>query len=54
MDLNFSPQSFSLFLLLINGSHLVKILHVCEIAKNEWMALVWDGTDSPPISINTK
>uniref|UniRef100_A0A6N2KJQ7 Telomeric single stranded DNA binding POT1/Cdc13 domain-containing protein n=1 Tax=Salix viminalis TaxID=40686 RepID=A0A6N2KJQ7_SALVM len=30
-----------------------KILHVCEIAKNEWMVLVWDGTDSPPISINT-
>ncbi|KAF9667528.1 hypothetical protein SADUNF_Sadunf15G0032500 [Salix dunnii] len=24
------------------------------IAKKRWIAIVWDGTDSPPISINTR
>ncbi|KAJ4848372.1 hypothetical protein Tsubulata_020439 [Turnera subulata] len=31
-----------------------KVLHVCEVAKDEWTILVWDGTDTPPISIDAK
>uniref|UniRef100_A0A2P2M0D8 Protection of telomeres protein 1b-like n=1 Tax=Rhizophora mucronata TaxID=61149 RepID=A0A2P2M0D8_RHIMU len=31
-----------------------KILHVYEVAKNEWMALVWDGTDSAPVIIRQR
>ncbi|XP_034910976.1 protection of telomeres protein 1a isoform X4 [Populus alba] len=49
-------NTFSFLREMREGQHanlVCKILHVCEIAKNEWMALVWDGTDSPPISINT-
>ncbi|KAK9266176.1 hypothetical protein L1049_027241 [Liquidambar formosana] len=31
-----------------------KILHICEVTKDEWMIFVWDGTDAPPVSIETK
>ncbi|GMY23977.1 protection of telomeres protein 1b-like isoform X1 [Fagus crenata] len=31
-----------------------KVLHICEVAKEEWMAFLWDGTDAPPISLLTK
>lgn len=31
-----------------------KILHICEVAKDEQMVFVWDGTDTPPVSIQTK
>ncbi|KAG8651620.1 protection of telomeres protein 1a isoform X2 [Manihot esculenta] len=31
-----------------------KVLHICEICEHEWMAFVWDGTDSPPLGIETK
>ncbi|GAV81092.1 Telo_bind domain-containing protein [Cephalotus follicularis] len=31
-----------------------KLLHIWEIAQDEWMAFVWDGTDTPPTSICTK
>ncbi|XP_070051519.1 protection of telomeres protein 1b isoform X4 [Nicotiana tomentosiformis] len=31
-----------------------KILHVCEVEKDKWMLLVWDGTDTPPVTIKTK
>ncbi|KAM4114457.1 hypothetical protein ACJW30_04G069300 [Castanea mollissima] len=31
-----------------------KIVHICEVAKDEWMAFLWDGTDAPPISLPTK
>lgn len=31
-----------------------KILHVYEVAKDEWMAYVWDGTDAAPTSLPTK
>ncbi|KAL2456960.1 Protection of telomeres protein 1b [Forsythia ovata] len=31
-----------------------KVLHVCEVSSGKWMLFVWDGTDAPPISINTK
>ncbi|XP_060200014.1 protection of telomeres protein 1b-like isoform X4 [Lycium barbarum] len=33
---------------------LCKILRVWEIRKDEWMLLVWDGTDTPPVAINSK
>ncbi|XP_059291913.1 protection of telomeres protein 1b-like isoform X9 [Lycium ferocissimum] len=33
---------------------LCKILRVWEIRKDEWMLLVWDGTDTPPVAINAK
>ncbi|EEF31902.1 conserved hypothetical protein [Ricinus communis] len=31
-----------------------KVLHVCEVSEHEWMVFVWDGTDSPPINIDSK
>lgn len=31
-----------------------KIVHVCEVEKNKWMLLVWDGMDTPPVTIKTK
>ncbi|CAH9070958.1 unnamed protein product [Cuscuta epithymum] len=31
-----------------------KILHARETKRDEWMLFVWDGTDTPPVSINTK
>ncbi|EOY21313.1 hypothetical protein QUC31_007276 [Theobroma cacao] len=31
-----------------------KVLHICEIAKDEWMVFLWDGTDAPPLSIHRK
>ncbi|KAK4843424.1 hypothetical protein QYF36_007901 [Acer negundo] len=31
-----------------------KILHICEVAEGEWMAFVWDGTDTPPNHILNK
>ncbi|XP_059454142.1 protection of telomeres protein 1a-like isoform X1 [Corylus avellana] len=31
-----------------------KIVHICEVAKDEWMVFLWDGTDAPPISLPTK
>lgn len=31
-----------------------KIVHICEVIKDEWMAFVWDGTDAPPVKIETK
>lgn len=31
-----------------------KILHKCEVAKDEWVIFVWDGTDTPPINMQTK
>ncbi|XP_044505501.1 protection of telomeres protein 1b isoform X2 [Mangifera indica] len=31
-----------------------KILHVCEILNSEWMAFVWDGTDTRPAFIHSK
>ncbi|KAK7830784.1 protection of telomeres protein 1a, partial [Quercus suber] len=38
---------------IIQLSHVV-IVHICEVAKDEWMAFLWDGTDAPPISLPTK
>ncbi|KAG2667643.1 hypothetical protein I3760_15G126100 [Carya illinoinensis] len=26
-----------------------KIVHISEVAKDEWMTYLWDGTDAPPI-----
>ncbi|XP_058201895.1 protection of telomeres protein 1b-like isoform X2 [Rhododendron vialii] len=31
-----------------------KVLGVCEVSSNEWMLFIWDGTDVPPLSFNTK
>ncbi|XP_042511828.1 protection of telomeres protein 1b-like [Macadamia integrifolia] len=31
-----------------------KILHVCEVSKDNWMLFLWDGTDTPPLNIQTK
>ncbi|KAL5544938.1 hypothetical protein UlMin_008722 [Ulmus minor] len=31
-----------------------KILHLCEDAKGEWMAFVWDGTDARPNVLSTR
>ncbi|KAL6962992.1 hypothetical protein U1Q18_037957 [Sarracenia purpurea var. burkii] len=31
-----------------------KVLHACEVTENEWMIFVWDGTDTPPVTIQTK
>lgn len=39
------------------GEHinlLCKVLHVCEVTKDDWMLFVWDGTDTPPASIEAK
>ncbi|KAL7114616.1 hypothetical protein ACP275_04G131900 [Erythranthe tilingii] len=33
---------------------LCKILHIYEVKKNEWMLFVWDGTDTPPLSVEAK
>ncbi|KAK6153961.1 hypothetical protein DH2020_013600 [Rehmannia glutinosa] len=33
---------------------LCKILHVCEVKEDEWMLFVWDGTDTPPASVEAK
>ncbi|MCD7448090.1 hypothetical protein HAX54_038184 [Datura stramonium] len=31
-----------------------KIVHICEVEKDKWMLLVWDGADTPPVTIKTK
>ncbi|XP_015882718.3 protection of telomeres protein 1a isoform X3 [Ziziphus jujuba] len=31
-----------------------KIVHVCEVDKDKWMAFVWDGTDTRPACIPTR
>ncbi|GFZ09126.1 hypothetical protein Acr_20g0009340 [Actinidia rufa] len=31
-----------------------KVLGVYEVSSNEWVILLWDGTDVPPLSLNTK
>ncbi|CAA6659190.1 unnamed protein product [Spirodela intermedia] len=31
-----------------------KVLHVCEIGEDSWMLFVWDGTDCPPMAIQTE
>lgn len=31
-----------------------KILHIYEVAEDEWIIFVWDGTDAPPTSIQAK
>ncbi|KAJ4951684.1 hypothetical protein NE237_028516 [Protea cynaroides] len=31
-----------------------KILHVFEVSKDKWMLFLWDGTDMPTLSIQTK
>ncbi|XP_059640036.1 protection of telomeres protein 1b-like isoform X4 [Cornus florida] len=28
-----------------------KVIHICEVANEQWMAFVWDGTDTPPVAI---
>ncbi|KAI3463704.1 hypothetical protein Pfo_020367 [Paulownia fortunei] len=33
---------------------LCKILQVCEVNEDEWMFFVWDGTDTPPASVEAK
>ncbi|GAA0145442.1 DNA metabolism protein [Lithospermum erythrorhizon] len=33
---------------------LCKILHLCEVNKDEWMLFVWDGTDAPPVQVMTE
>ncbi|KAJ8540812.1 hypothetical protein K7X08_001628 [Anisodus acutangulus] len=33
---------------------LCKILRVWEVREDEWILLVWDGTDTPPVAINAK
>ncbi|XP_050222013.1 protection of telomeres protein 1b-like isoform X2 [Mercurialis annua] len=30
-----------------------KVLHICEVAEKKWMVFIWDGTDSPPINIDS-
>ncbi|KAG8388038.1 hypothetical protein BUALT_Bualt02G0083600 [Buddleja alternifolia] len=39
------------------GEHfnlLCKILHICEDNCGDWMLFVWDGTDTPPASVEAK
>ncbi|PSS09912.1 Protection of telomeres protein like [Actinidia chinensis var. chinensis] len=31
-----------------------KVLHTCKVTKSEWMIFVWDGTDTPPVTVHTK
>ncbi|XP_057952658.1 protection of telomeres protein 1a-like isoform X5 [Malania oleifera] len=31
-----------------------KILHKCEVTEDKWMIFVWDGTDAPPVTIQSK
>ncbi|XP_059640034.1 protection of telomeres protein 1b-like isoform X2 [Cornus florida] len=31
-----------------------KVIHICEVANEQWMAFVWDGTDTPPVAIPSK
>ncbi|KAK3028193.1 hypothetical protein RJ639_039476 [Escallonia herrerae] len=31
-----------------------KVLHICEVRKDDWMLFVWDGTDTPPVTIEKK
>ncbi|GER32953.1 protection of telomeres 1 protein [Striga asiatica] len=33
---------------------LCKILHVCQVKEDEWVIFVWDGTDTPPASVDSK
>lgn len=37
-----------------NHTGICQIVHLCEVAKDKWMLLVWDGTDTPPVTIKTK
>ncbi|KAG5536081.1 hypothetical protein RHGRI_023760 [Rhododendron griersonianum] len=31
-----------------------KVLHSYEVLKNEWVIFIWDGTDAPPVTIQSK
>ncbi|XP_038687148.1 protection of telomeres protein 1b-like isoform X2 [Tripterygium wilfordii] len=31
-----------------------KVIHICEVVNDERIAFVWDGTDAPPTSLQTK
>ncbi|XP_060200016.1 protection of telomeres protein 1b-like isoform X5 [Lycium barbarum] len=44
----------ALNIFIANFDGICKILRVWEIRKDEWMLLVWDGTDTPPVAINSK
>ncbi|XP_037491554.1 protection of telomeres protein 1a isoform X2 [Jatropha curcas] len=51
------PTSFTFLREMKEGerAHLLcKVLHVSEVSKQVWMAFVWDGTDCPPINIDSK
>ncbi|XP_047313943.1 protection of telomeres protein 1a-like [Impatiens glandulifera] len=39
------------------GEHLTlicKVLHICKVQENKWMAFVWDGTDAPRANMRAK
>ncbi|XP_059291905.1 protection of telomeres protein 1b-like isoform X2 [Lycium ferocissimum] len=46
--------TYALNIFIANFDGICKILRVWEIRKDEWMLLVWDGTDTPPVAINAK
>ncbi|KAJ7970263.1 Protection of telomeres protein [Quillaja saponaria] len=57
LQLHEESSSFSLLREIKEGEHInlaCKIVHFSEAAKDEWMALVWDGTDTPPNSFSAK
>lgn len=31
-----------------------KVLHSYEVKRNEWVIFIWDGTDTPPVTIQSK
>ncbi|XP_057783826.1 protection of telomeres protein 1b [Salvia miltiorrhiza] len=33
---------------------LCKILHIAQVKEDEWMLFIWDGTDTPPVSVEAK
>ncbi|XP_020215623.1 protection of telomeres protein 1b [Cajanus cajan] len=58
---NFQPSEdssyFPMFKEIKGGNNLnlaCKILHCCEVAKDEWFIFAWDGTDTPPNAISSK
>ncbi|KAJ4713542.1 Protection of telomeres protein [Melia azedarach] len=56
-QLNEDSKNFLLLREIKEGKHInlaCKILHICEVAKSEWMAFVWDGTDTAPVQIDKK
>lgn len=45
-------DDFTQYFFIANFDGMCKILRV--VREDEWILLVWDGTDTPPVAINAR